>query len=126
MQDVIAKEVNIFKVDVPRESGKGWKRTSVEIDTQDPTLGQGWREDAAKGAKYVIEETWVKANDPNFDAKCWPGLHPHGTGSVLSEPRSGALKAHARNRAGGIQSWFRRTAVWAFWFLDRPLIRTLT
>ena len=56
MQDVVAKEVNIFKVDVPRESGKGWKRTSVEIDTQDPTLGQGWREDAAKGAKYVIQE----------------------------------------------------------------------
>ena len=122
MSDVVAKEVNILKVDVPRENGKGWKRTAVEIDAQDPSLGAGWRELAASGAKYIIQETWVKANDPHFDAKVWPGLHPHGTGSVLSEPRSGSLKGHARNRAGGIQSLFRRTAVWAFWMLDRQLL----
>ena len=115
-------EVNILKVDVPRENGKGWKRTAVEIDAQDPALGAGWREQAASGAQYIIQETWVKANDPHFDAKVWPGLHPHGTGSVLSEPGSGSLKGHARNRAGGIQSLFRRCAVWAFWFLDRLLL----
>ena len=60
---------NILKVDLPRENGRGWKRTSVEIDAQDPALGAGWRERAASGAKYVIQETWVKANDPHFDAK---------------------------------------------------------
>ena len=38
---------------------------------------------------------------------------------MLSEAGSGSLKAHAKNRAGSIQSWFRRTALWAFWFLDR-------
>ena len=41
----------------------------MEIDAQDPALGAGWRERAASGAKYVIQETWVKANDPHFDAK---------------------------------------------------------
>ena len=61
--------MNILKVDLPRENGRGWKRTSVEIDAQDPALGAGWRERAASGAKYVIQETWVKANDPHFDAK---------------------------------------------------------
>ena len=119
MSDVVAKEINIFKVDVPREGGKGWKRTAVEIGTQDRDLGESWRGEISAGAKHVIQETWVKANDPHFDAKVWPAFHPHGTGSVLSEPGSGSLKAHARNRAASIQSWFRRTALWAFWFLDR-------
>ena len=49
----------------------------------------------------------------------WPAFHPHGSGSVLSEAGAGSLKAHGRNRAASIQSWFRRTALWAFWFLDR-------
>ena len=40
-------------------------------------------------------------------------------GSALCERGSGSLQAHARSRAGSIQSWFRRTALWAFWFLDR-------
>ena len=69
MSDVVAKEVNILKVDVPRENGKGWKRTAVEINAQDKDLGDGWREGMAAGSKYVIQETWVKANDPHFDAK---------------------------------------------------------
>ncbi len=121
MSDVVAKEVNVFKVDVPRENGKGWKRTAVEISTSDAALGEGWREQVASGSQYVIEETWVKANDSHYDAKVWPAFHPHGTGSVLSEPGSGSLKAHARNRAATIFSWFRRAALWAFWFLDRVI-----
>ena len=52
-------------------------------------------------------------------AQVWPAFHPHGSGSVLSEAGAGSLKAHGRNRAASIQSWFRRTALWAFWFLDR-------
>ena len=70
MSDVVAKEVNILKVDVPRDNGRGWKRTAVEINAQDDRdLGDGWREGMAAGSKYVIQETWVKANDPHFDAK---------------------------------------------------------
>ena len=69
MTDIVAKEVNILKVDVPRENGRGWKRTAVEISAQDRDLGDGWREGMAAGSKYVIQETWVKANDPHFDAK---------------------------------------------------------
>ncbi len=54
----------------------------------------------------------------HYDAKVWPASHPHGTGSVLSETQSGSPKAHARNRATLIQSWFRRTPLWCFWKLD--------
>ena len=60
MSDVVAKDINIFKVDAP--SGRGWKRTYSEIDTQE--LGDSWREEMATGANYVIKETWVKANEP--------------------------------------------------------------
>ena len=59
MADVVAKEVNVFKVDVPRDNGRGWKRTSVELGAKDRDLGEGWRDQMASGAKYVIQETWV-------------------------------------------------------------------
>ena len=60
----------------------------------------------------------MAANDPHYDAKLFVAAHPHGTGSVLSEPYSGSPKQHAKNRCTLIQSWFRRTAIWAFWKLD--------
>ena len=65
MSDVVAKDIHIFKVDAP--SGRGWKRTYSEIDTQE--LGDSWREEMSTGADYVLKETWVKANEPHYDAK---------------------------------------------------------
>ena len=159
-KDIVAKEINILKIDAPRQNSRGWKRTSSEISTQD--VGEEWQEDMSRSAKYVLEESWVKANDPHYDilrgivvsdrrvgrgaykgrvdrldragpdhtrsyettlqklldAKCYPHMHPHGTGSVLSEPFSGSPKGHFRNRATAIQSVFRRCAIWAFWKLD--------
>ena len=124
LSQFVAKEVNVLKVDVPRVGGKGWKRTNSEIETQDTDLGNSWCEEVSTGAKYVLEETWVKGNDPHYDAKVWPIAHPYGTGSERSEVGSGSPAAHARNRATLIQSWFRRTARWAFWKLD-CLIKSL-
>ena len=116
LSDFVAKEVNVLKVDVPNDSGRGWKRTNSEMNTQD--VGENWCEDIAAGSKYVLEETWVKANDSHYDAKCWPCAHPYGTGSVNSEIGAGNPKGFVRNRANGIQSWFRRNALRAFWKLD--------
>ena len=67
LSDVVAKEVNVLKVDVPQSGGRGWKRTAAEISPDE--VGDGWRQQIADGAKYVMEETWVKANDPHYDAK---------------------------------------------------------
>ena len=53
------------------------------------------------------------------DAKLWPHVHPYGTGSVYSEPGAGGLHHHARNRLTNIQSWFRRSSSWGFWYLSR-------
>ena len=122
LSDAVAKEINILRVDVPRvDGGRGWTRTHLEISTGDSALGEGWLKDISSGAKYIIEESWVKANDPHYDAKVWPALHPHGTGSVRCEMGAGSLQAHARNRALCLQSHFRRTALWAFWMLDRMI-----
>ena len=52
------------------------------------------------------------------DAKVWPGAHPHGTGSLYSEIGAGSPQHYVRNRACSVQSWFRKTALWAFWKLD--------
>ncbi len=66
MSNIIAKEVNILKVDVPeQQTGRGWQRTDTEISTQE--LGDSWREEVSAGAKYVLRETKVKANEPHYD-----------------------------------------------------------
>ena len=76
LEGVVAKEVNVIKIDAPREGGRGWKRTHAEIDTQ-KDLGEEWRRDMARGARYVLQESHVKANDPHYDAKCYPHMHPY-------------------------------------------------
>ena len=62
-------------------------------------------------------KTKVKANDPHYDAKCFPCVHPWGTGSLLAEPGSGSPARYVRNRATNLESFFRRTAR----RLSRPL-----
>ena len=59
-----------IKVDVPGPCGKGWKRTNAELDTQE--WDDSLKMDLKSGARFLLEETWVPANDPHYDAKCWP------------------------------------------------------
>lgn len=121
-EDVVATQSSRLEIDVPGPDGRGWRRTDSTVDTQqDDTLDETWRRDLVAGAAHLAEETWIPANDPHYDAKVWVHIHPHGTGSLLSEPGSGGTQRHARNRLTLIQSWFRRSALWGFWFLDRLL-----
>ena len=42
------------------------------MDTQDEEdLDDTWRRDLGDGARYMLEETWVKVAEPHYDAKCW-------------------------------------------------------
>ena len=66
MSQFVAKEVNVLKVDVPWARGKGWKRVNSEVDTQDTDLGENWCHEVSSGANHILEETWVKANDPHY------------------------------------------------------------
>ena len=54
------------------------------IDTaMEPSLmNQQWRHDIATGADFLAMETHVPANDPHYDAKVFPCVHPYGTGSL--------------------------------------------
>ena len=124
LENVVATQNSRIEIDFPGPDGRAWQRSGSFVDTQeDGTLDESWREDIAAGSRHLLEETWVPANDPHYDAKVWPHVHPYGTGSLLSEPGSGGTQRHARNRLTLIQSWFRRSALWGFWFLDR-LVKT--
>jgi hypothetical protein len=67
----------------------------------------------------------VRFSEPHMDAKLWPVVHPYGTGSLLSEQGSGLPHKHAKNRLLLIQSWFRKSALWGFWFLNRIIVAEL-
>ena len=124
MESIVAAQNVRFEVDVPPEGGApGWQRGHRSIDSANV---EGWADlsnDLREGSRHLMEETWVPANDPHMDAKCFPSIHPYGTGSLLSEVGSGGTQHHARNRLMSLQSWFRRNPIWGFWFQDR-LIKT--
>jgi len=68
-EDVIAKQTSRIEIDVPREGGAGWRRTRSFLDTQDEAdLDEEWRRDIGKGARYMLEETWVKVTEPHYAA----------------------------------------------------------
>ena len=108
-ESLIGKQSVRIDIDVPGHGGRGWKRSgsSFELETQQD-LDEKWKEDLSTGAKYMLQETYVKANDPHMDAKCWPVVHPWGTGSLLAEPGSGSPARYVRNRATNLESFFRR------------------
>ena len=43
----------------------------------DRDLGEDWRKKMARGAKYVVQCSHVRANDYHYDAKLLPHLHPY-------------------------------------------------
>ena len=58
------REVNVLKIDIPGEERRGWKRTRSEIDTA--SMPANWKKRVAEGANFVLQETWVKANDAHY------------------------------------------------------------
>ena len=74
--DVVATETHVVKVDAPSQTGRGWKRTHAEIDI-DKDLGEEWKAKMSRGSTYMLKETYVKANDPHYDAKCFPHMYPY-------------------------------------------------
>jgi len=126
MEDVVATQTSRIELDIPGEGGKGWQRTGSSVDVAgDGTLNEAWRRDIAQGAQHLREETYVRLSEPHYDAKVWPHVHPYGTGSLLAEPGAGSAQRHARNRLMLIQSFFRKSAMWGFWFLNRLIVAEL-
>ena len=61
----------------------------------------------------------VTLGDPHLDAKLFPGLLPHGTGSCRAEAGSGALQRYCRTLMCSLDPSFRQNPVWLFFQLDR-------
>ena len=120
--DVVATQATRVEIDVPAADGRGWRRSGSSVDVG-RDFDEAWRTKVREGCRHLLTETWVPANDPHYDAKCFPCAHPYGTGSLLSEPGSGGTQRHARSRLTALEGFFRRSALWGFWMLDR-LIKT--
>ena len=117
MESIVAAPAGCdVSLDIPGPKGKGWKRTRSTIDTS-KEFDDEWRRDMAEGAQR-LQDCYLSACDPHLDAKVFPAVHPHGSGSVFSEPGSGAPGRYAKSRLSSIQSFFRRSATWGFWKLD--------
>ena len=68
-ESVVATQSARLELEVPGPLGKGWRRTGSFVDTQgDAILDDAWKNDLASGSKHILEETWVPANDPHYDA----------------------------------------------------------
>ena len=124
LSDAVAKQSCRLDLEVTHGAESVWRKSGQSIENRDEHAEvETWRHGVAQGSDSIAKETWVPANDPHYDAKMWPGVHPYGTGSLLSIEGSGGTQRHARNRLMLIQSWFRRTAEWIFWLYSR-LIQT--
>jgi len=126
MADVVATQTSRIEIDIPGEGGVDWSRTGSGVNVaDDASLNEKWREGIVQGAEHLREETYVRFTEPHYDAKAFPHMHPYGTGSVFAEPGSGSPKNHAKNRLTLIQSWFRNSPLWGFWFLNRIIVADL-
>ena len=126
MEEVVASQHSRLELDVPGEGGRGWSRTGSSVNlAEDAVLDEQWCRDIQAGAQHLRDETYVRVCEPHMDAKVWPHVHPYGSGSLLAEPGAGNPHRHAKNRLLLIQSWFRRSAMWGFWFLNRIITAEL-
>ena len=73
---------------------KTWRKCDSNVDLSG--LDQKWKEDMTKGGSHVLQDTWVTATDPHYDAMLFPCLHPYGTGSLWAEPSAGGTNAIPR------------------------------
>ena len=122
MADLVATQHPRLDIDVRAANSSVWRNLSTPLTLDgDAALDPEVCQDIQAGVEYLGNETWVPANDPHYDAKVFPHIHPYGTGSLLSEPNAGGELRHAANRLLLLQSCFRRNAQWGFWFLSRHL-----
>ena len=97
----VAKQDVIIGADVPGPDGKGWARAPGQLTLDEaPGLTQQWREDLVTGANVVVEETFLPANDPHYDAKLWPRVHPYGTAVRIHGSSTGTKKRYVLSSVG--------------------------
>ena len=115
-----------LEVRLPAASGNAWQtRWAGTGEDTGIVSDDSWRTDLATGAAQLSAATWVPPNDWHWDAKCYPCMHPYGTGSAYAEPGSGGIQHYVANRLALVQPCFRRSATWVFQQLDRLITNDL-
>ena len=119
-------------------------RTWASIDLLGEQIGEGtyraMPEEAASDEPVTAAEQWgtqmkaavadlkqtanITLGDLHLDAKCFPHLHPRGSGSHKAEDDKVSMTEYLQHRLMSLQHDFRRSPARSFWALDR-LIKTI-
>ena len=135
LQDTAGDEEAVLVVVDPQELPRTW----ASLDQLGEQMGEGtYRatpDDAALEQSVTMEEQWrpqmtvvvsgvqqaarITLGDMHLDAKLFPHLHPHGSGSLRAEDDKVSMTEYLQHRLMSLQHDFRQSPVWSFWSLDR-------
>ena len=135
LQDTIGDEEAVLVVVDPQELPHTW----ASVDLLGEQIGEGtyraMPEDVAPDQSVTMDEDWgvqlkasvanlqqtasIKLGEVHLDAKLFPHLHPHGSGSLRAEDDKVSMQEYLQHRLMSLQHDFRQSPVWSFWSLDR-------
>ena len=135
LQDTIGDEEAVLVVVDPQELPRTW----ANVDLLGEQIGEGtyraMPEDVAPDQSVTMDEDWgvqlkasvanlqqtasIKLGEVHLDAKLFPHLHPHGSGSLRAEDDKVSMQEYLQHRLMSLQHDFRQSPVWSFWSLDR-------
>ena len=141
LQDTLGCEAEVLVVVDPADLPKSWATVDIfaeqigdahyRAEAARPRGARGaaasgetplrltWGVEMRKAAESLRSDAYITLGDNHLDAKLFPHLHPHGSGSLHSEEDSGGLHRYAQNRLLSLEPSFRKSPVWSFWMMDR-------
>jgi hypothetical protein len=121
LTDIVAQRTNTLDLEVQTSEGGTWRRVGRSVSSGGLDLGSSF----AVGADKLNKDTYVRNTDKHYDAMLFPHVYPYGTGSQNCEVGTTTLTKYVKNRAVSLQSFFRRSSIWAFFSLDRVMKQRL-
>ena len=124
LEDTLGAEDTVLVMVDPTELPRSWASIDIfaesigEAEYRVTPAGDGHaataatlRAEDARGlrdaASALREQARITLGDRHLDAKLFPHLHPHGTGSLRSEESSGGMHQYAKNRLISLDARFR-------------------
>ena len=130
--DTMGSEQAVLVMIDPAEFPKNWTsvnvlanqlgdaqyRVQADANPESIPLPTEWGSMMQCAAADLGNSCHVSFGDRHLDAKMFPALHPHGSGSVYGEEGSGGRQQHAKNRLLSLEPAFRHSPVWCFLKLE--------
>ena len=130
LQDTIGDEEAVLVVVDPQELPRTW----ASVDLLGEQIGEGtyraMPEDVSLDQSVTMDEDWgvqlkasvanlqqtasIKMGEVHLDAKLFPHLHPHGSGSLRAEDDKALMQEYLQHRLLSLQHDFRQSPVWSF------------